>query len=81
MKMWWIFALTIFISALAMAAADRVTGQMFATRSEIIAAEGIVATSHPLASQVGIDILKKGGSAIDAAVAANATLGLMEPTS
>jgi len=79
--MWWIFALTIFISALAMAAADRVTGQMFATRSEIIAAEGIVATSHPLASQVGIDILKKGGSAIDAAVAANATLGLMEPTS
>lgn len=61
--------------------ADRITGQMFATRSETIATEGMVAASHPLAAQIGIDILKKGGTAIDAAIAVNAALGLMEPTS
>lgn len=61
-------------------AQDRVTGRNFATRSEVIAKNGMVATSHPLATQIGIDILKKGGTAIDAAIAANAALGLMEPT-
>jgi gamma-glutamyltranspeptidase/glutathione hydrolase len=49
------------------------------SRSEVIAPHGMVAASHPLAAQVGIDILKAGGNAIDAAVAVNATLGLMEP--
>ncbi len=61
-------------------AADRITGKMFATRSEVIAQNGMVASSHPLATQIGIDILKKGGNAIDAAIAVNAALGLMEPT-
>lgn len=59
---------------------DRITGHDFATRSEVIARHGMAATSQPLATQVALDILKKGGSAIDAAIAANATLGLMEPT-
>ena len=61
-------------------AADRVTGRNFATRSEVIAPHGMVATSHPLATQIGLEILKQGGSAVDAAIAANAALGLMEPT-
>ncbi len=59
---------------------DRITGKPFATRSEVIAANGMAATSQPLATQIAIDILKQGGNAIDAAIAANAALGLMEPT-
>jgi len=61
-------------------AADRITGKKFATRSEVIAVHGMAATSQPLATQIALDILKKGGSAVDAAIAANAALGLMEPT-
>lgn len=61
-------------------AGDRPTGRKFATRSEVIARHGMAATSQPLSTQVALDILKQGGSAVDAAIAANATLGLMEPT-
>jgi gamma-glutamyltranspeptidase/glutathione hydrolase len=69
-----LFPLSIF------AQVDRITGRSFATRSPVIAQHGMVCTSHPLATQIGVDILKAGGTAIDAAIAANAALGLMEPT-
>jgi len=70
------------VAALAPAAsaADRITGKPFATRSEVHAPQAMAATSHPLATQIALDVMKSGGSAVDAAIAANAALGLMEPT-
>jgi gamma-glutamyltranspeptidase / glutathione hydrolase len=63
-----------------LSAQDRITGRNFATRSEVITKHGMVCSSQPLATQVGLDILKKGGNAIDAAIAVDAMLGLVEPT-
>jgi gamma-glutamyltranspeptidase/glutathione hydrolase len=62
-------------------AGDRVSGASFASRSAAMGCSGAAGTAHPLATLVAIEILKKGGSAIDAAVAANAVLGFVEPTS
>jgi len=78
-----VFSLTLCIQTLLTVghAADRTSGKMFATRSEVVGQHGMVATSHTLATQVGLDILKAGGTAVDAAIAANAALGLMEPMS
>src|ERR671934_719177 len=73
--------LLLIVDLSAQAQVDRITGKNFATRSEVVARHGMVCTSVPLATQVGIDILKRGGSAVDAAIAANATLGLVEPVS
>lgn len=76
----WLVLILIIAFGVQVKAQDRITGKSFATRSEVIARHAMAATSQPLATQVAIDILKKGGNAIDAAIAANATLGLMEPT-
>ncbi|MEM6531099.1 MAG: gamma-glutamyltransferase [Myxococcota bacterium] len=58
---------------------DRNEGLQLATRAPVYATHGMAATAHPLATQIAIDLLKAGGSAVDAAIAANAALGLMEP--
>jgi gamma-glutamyltranspeptidase / glutathione hydrolase len=61
-------------------AGDRIASRDFATRSEVMAPQAMAATSHPLTTQIALDVMKQGGTAMDAAIAANAALGLMEPT-
>lgn len=61
-------------------AQDRITGRAFATRSEVLGSHGMVCTSQPLASQMALQVLLDGGSAVDAAICANAMLALTEPT-
>jgi len=82
-SVWLVLSTVLVYGSIGMAADpgyDRVAGRAHASRSEVIAPHGMAATSQPLATQIALDILKEGGSAVDAAIAANAALGLMEPT-
>ena len=67
------------VASASLGGGDRLVGQPYA-RSPVYARHGMAATAQPLASQIAIEILREGGSAVDAAIAANAALGLMEPT-
>ena len=79
MKCFVVFIMSILLTTHVIAQGRR-SGMPWTTRSEVIAQQGMVCSSHPLATQVGVDILKKGGTAVDAAIAVDACLGLMEPT-
>jgi gamma-glutamyltranspeptidase / glutathione hydrolase len=74
-----IFLITTLLCTTALNAQDRLSGELFGTRSEVIAKNGMAATNHPLASQIAVEILKQGGSAVDAAIAANVFLGFADP--
>ncbi|MEX0882970.1 MAG: gamma-glutamyltransferase, partial [Cyclobacteriaceae bacterium] len=75
-----LFSILLLLTSLHLSQAqDRLSGKSFATRSEVLARNGMAATNHPLATQIAIEMLKRGGSAVDAAIAANAFLGFADP--
>ena len=76
-----LIAVTVMMMAGAGTSADRPEGHSFATRSVVHAKHGMVAAAHPLAVEIGLAVLRDGGSAVDAAIAVNAALAFMEPTS
>jgi len=76
-----VLVVLVVLAAFITPAADRPEGPSFATRSVTYARHGMIAAAHPLAVEIGLDVLKAGGSAVDAAIATNAALGLLEPTS
>ena len=71
--------LFLFSSLISLHAQDRLNGRTFATRSVVMAQHGMACTSQPLATEAAIDVLKNGGTAVDAAIAANAVLGVTDP--
>ncbi len=80
MKPYYLLLSGIFIfTIVSLNAQDRLSGRSFATRSEVLASNAMVATNHPIATQIAIDVLRKGGTATDAAIAANAFLGFADP--
>src|SRR3954469_1936541 len=76
-----IFAVAIVAGVGRLAAHDRPTGPLHKTRSSVRAKHGMAATSQPLATGAAIRVLQEGGNAIDAAIAANAVMGVVEPQS
>jgi len=74
-----LFPILLLFSITVLPAQDRLSGKTFATRSEVLARNGMAATNHPLATQIAVDVLQRGGSAVDAAIAANAFLGFADP--
>src|SRR5438046_9431160 len=72
-------ALVLVVTATSTAQQSGVKPTIVAGRSKIATKYGIVAASQPLAAQAGVQILERGGNAIDAAIAANAVMGLVEP--